>query len=63
MERIKKYVGTPNMTADSRMPLRFPHVSRHTMKNAIHALYGASAGKADTTAAAPEQLDTATVRI
>ena len=63
MDRMKKYVGTPNITADSRIPRRLPQVSRHTMAKAIHALCAPSAGKADTTAAAPEQLDTATVSI
>lgn len=60
---MKKYVGTPNMIADSRMPLRLPHVRMQTMAKAIHGLYAASSGNADATAAAPEQLDTATVRI
>ena len=51
------------MIADSRMPLRLPHVRMQTITKAIHGLYAASSGNADATAAAPEQLDTATVRI
>ena len=61
--KMKNYVGTPNMIADSRMPLRLPHVRMQTMTQAIHGLYAASSGNADAAAAAPEQLDTATVRI
>ena len=39
--KMKKYVGTPNMIADSRMPLRLPHVRMQTITKAIHGLYAA----------------------
>ena len=62
---MKKYVGTPNMIADSRMPLRLPHVRMQTMTKAIHGLYAASSGNADATAAADYAalLDTLAARL
>ena len=58
---MNRYVGTPNSTEDSRMPLRLPSVSSSMINSASATLCGSSDGKADVMAATPELALTATV--
>ena len=58
---MKKYVGTEKMRPDSRMPRRLPIAIRITQARPISVRLTCHCGNADTTAATPAAMLTATV--